>query len=488
MHHLGGFPVSDAGRVPGDQLSLWQRVRLVLVLGSLTALGPLTIDAYLPAFPAISENLAAAESAVQLTLTGTLIGLAMGQLLIGPLSDALGRRRPLIVAVSVHVVVSVLCAVAPNILTLGALRVLQGMAAAAGSVIAMAVVRDLFAGVSGVRLLSRLMLVTGVAPVLAPTLGAQLLRFTNWRGIFWALALIGAMLIVVVSVGLRETLPAERRRRGGVAGTVRTYGQLLRERRFVGLMLTGGLMMASLFAYISGSSFVFQGVYGLSEQQFGLMFGVNSIGLVIATQVNARVAVRYGPHRVVGTAVVVAAVAAAALLGAAATGAFGFLGVAVPLFVMLSTVGFTLPNVPVLALANHGRTAGTAAALVGSSYFVVGAVSAPLVGLFGTTSAVPMGAVMVVAALGAVVARHVVVGRRAAISTGDDRAGQPVVTQPTRIPAAEPAAEPTSRRAESRRGYLLVRAGMGRRRPRGTGPDQHGRRRVRQRSGGRSVA
>lgn len=433
---LKGLPVS--AHVP--ELPLRQRVRMVLVLGSLVGLGPLTVDMYLPAFPAISEQLGAAESSVQLTLTGTLIGIAVGQLTVGPVSDALGRRRPLTVAVSVHVLASVLCAVAPNIAVLGALRVLQGMAAAAGAVIALAVVRDLFAGVTGVRMFSRLMLVTGVAPVLAPALGAQLLRLTDWRGVFWVLALIGAVLILVVALGLRETLPPDRRRRGGLPATVRTYGLVLRERRFVGLMLTGGLMMASVFAYISGSSFVLQGVYGLTEQQYGLLFGVNSAGLVAATQVNAKVAVRYGPHRVLPRAVAVAATSAAVLVFNSATGLFGLAGVVVPLFFGLSMVGFTLPNVPALALANHGRSAGTAAGLIGASNFTFGAVSAPLVGAFGTASALPMAAVMSAATLGAVTAWTVLVqptitaDRTTAVRHADERAERPA----TPVPAPEP--------------------------------------------------
>lgn len=403
-------------------LSLRQRIRMVVILGSLTALGPLTIDTYLPAFPAISEQLSAPESAVQLTLTGTLIGVAIGQLVVGPLSDALGRRRPLITAVSVHVVVSVLCAIAPNVAVLGGLRVFQGMAAAGGAVVAMAVVRDLFPGVTGVTMLSRLMLVTGVAPILAPTLGAQLLRVTDWRGIFWVLALIGAVLIAVVSVGLRETLPPERRRTGGMSDTAKTYRRLVRERTFVGLMLTAGLMMAALFSYISGSSFVMQDVYGLSEQDFGFMFGINSVGLVVATQINGRVALRYGPHRIVAISVPVAAAANAVLLLNAATGTFGLAGVAVPLFVMLTMIGFTMPNMPVLALANHGRTAGTAAGLIGASNFAFGGATAPLVGALGSSSAAPMAAVMATATAGAVLAYHVVVrpGRLGAMISGSD--------------------------------------------------------------------
>ena len=375
-------------------LSRSRMIRRVLVLGALTALGPLTIDLYLPAFPDIAGDLGATEAQVQLTLTGTLLGFAVGQLILGPWSDAVGRRRPLIAATLMHVVASLLCAVAPSIEVLGVFRVLQGMAAAAGAVVSMAVVRDLYTGLPAVQLLSRLMLVTGVAPVLAPTLGGQVLQFTDWRGVFWVLAALGLGLVAVVVFGLKETLPEDRRRSGGIADTVRTYGSILHERAFVGLMLTGGLMMAALFGYIAGSSFVFQDVFGLSEQGYGILFGVNSLGLIIATQLNARLVRRVRPQWIVAGALVVASAAAALMLVFAATGALGIYGIAVPLFVILTSVGFTMPNIPVLALARHSRSAGTAAALLGAMNFAVGAVSAPLVGAFGTGSAVPMAGVM----------------------------------------------------------------------------------------------
>ncbi|HSI92486.1 MAG TPA: MFS transporter, partial [Jiangellaceae bacterium] len=327
--------------------------------------------------------------------------------------------------------------------------------------------------------------VTGVAPVLAPTLGAQLLRFTDWRGIFWVLAGIGTVLIAVVTVGLRETLPPERRRRGGAVETARTYGRLVRERRFIGLMLTGGLMMGALFAYISGSSFVLQDGYGLSEQDYGLLFGINSVGLVLGTQVNARVAVRHGPHRVLGVAVSVAAVSAATLVVTASTGAFGLAGIVVPLFFMISTIGFTLPNVPILALANHGRTAGTAAGLIGASNFAFGGISAPLVGALGTASAVPMAAVMAAATLGAATALfavvrphtlnvdHATVDRsRSPVLTSHHEACAPGDATPSLVNVIERQLHDRRGGAgESQRDGVLVRAGLaarGRLRP---GPD-----------------
>ncbi|MFK3982433.1 multidrug effflux MFS transporter [Micromonospora sp. NPDC050397] len=380
-----------------------QQRRLVLVLGSLIAVGPLTIDMYLPALPTISAQLQTTTAQVQLTLTGTLAGLALGQLLVGPLSDAIGRRRPLLAGMILHVVASVLCVVAPNIAVLGTLRVLQGLGAAAASVVALAVVRDLFSGSAVARLFSRLMLVMGVAPVLAPTLGGGLLRWTDWRGVFVALALFGLALIAVTVFGLRETLPTERRRNGGLVGTLRVYGALLRDRTYVGLALVAGLAMAALFAYVSGSSFVFQEQYGLNEQEFAVVFGAGAVGLIGATQLNVRLLRRYTPFQILRGALVCGTVLGLGLLVVAATGFAGLPGVLVLLWAVLATAGLALPNAPALAMARHGEAAGTAAALLGAVQFGVGAISAPLVGVFGTGSTA-MALVIAAGMLAAVVA------------------------------------------------------------------------------------
>ncbi|WP_420884052.1 multidrug effflux MFS transporter [Micromonospora sp. CPCC 205547] len=370
-----------------------QRLRLVLVLGSLIAIGPLTIDMYLPALPAIAADLHTTSAAVQLTLTGTLAGLALGQLLIGPLSDAVGRRVPLLAGTALHIVASVLCAVAPNIGMVGTLRVLQGLGAAATSVVAVAVVRDLFSGAAFAKLFSRLMLVMGVAPILAPTLGSGLLRWSDWRGVFVALAVFGVLLIAVAAFGLGETLPPERRRHGGLAAVVRDYRSLLRDRTFVGLVLVAGLAMAALFAYVAGSSFVFQQQYGLDEQQFGLAFGAGAIGLIAATQLNVRLLRRYSPQRILVTALGVGTAAGLVLLAFAATGFGGLPSILASLWVVLAAAGLAMPNAPALALSRHGEAAGTAAALLGAVQFGVGALAAPLVGVLGTGS-VAMAAVV----------------------------------------------------------------------------------------------
>lgn len=378
---------------PGDLMTNRQRAQLVLVLGALIAIGPLTIDMYLPALPAITAGLQTTETAVQLTLTGTLVGLALGQLLIGPLSDVVGRRVPLLAGLAAHIVASVLCVFAPNIAVLGALRVLQGLGVAAATVVATAVVRDLFSGASFARIFSRLMLVMGLAPILAPTLGSGLLNWTNWRGVFAALAVLGALLIVVAALRLPETLPVARRRHGGIAATLRDYRGLLNDRAFVGLVLVAGLAMAALFAYVSGSSFVLQREYGLDEQQFGLAFGAGAVGLIGATQFNVRLLRRYTPQQILVSALIAGTAAGLLLILFAATG-FGGLGTLLAsLWLVLAAAGLALPNAPALAMSRHSEAAGTAAALLGAVQFGIGALSAPLAGLFGTGS-VPMAIVI----------------------------------------------------------------------------------------------
>jgi DHA1 family bicyclomycin/chloramphenicol resistance-like MFS transporter len=369
---------------PGELMTGRERLRLVLVLGFLIALGPLTIDMYLPALPTLTADLQTTAAAVQLTLTGTLAGLAFGQLLVGPLSDAIGRRAPLLAGVGVHILASLLCVVAPNLAVLGGLRVLQGLGAAAAAVVAMAVVRDLFVGLAAAKLFSRLMLVMGAAPILAPTLGGVVLGWTDWRGVFVVLTLFGVAILGVAAVALPETLPVGQRRSGGVMGTLRTYGGLLRDRTFVGLILVAGLAMAALFAYVSGSSFVFQQQYGMSEQQFGFTFGAGAFGLISATQFNVRLLRRWSPSQVLMGALAFGCVSGLTLLVLAATGIGGLVGVLVPLWLVLASAGLALPNAPALAMSRHGEAAGTAAAMLGAVQFGVGALAAPLVGVLGT--------------------------------------------------------------------------------------------------------
>lgn len=380
---------------PEETLDRSSYTRFVLVLGALIALGPLTIDMYIPAFPRISDEFDASSSQVQLTLTGMLLGLAIGQLVIGPLSDMFGRRRPLMVGLVVHGIVSVACSLAPTIEVLAGLRLVQGFSGAAVSVTAMAMVRDQFAGVAMARLMARLILVIGLAPIIAPSLGGLILTWSSWRVIFLVLALAAVAMLALAFYALRETLPPERRRPARVGASLAAYSSLLRDRRFLALAVIGGAMMSTLFAYIAGASFVLQDGFGISERSFALVFGLNAAAFVIGSQVNPVLLRRFSLIDVLTGGILLTVASASVLLTLAVTGTGGILGVVLPLTAMLFAGGLSMPNTPALALEKHAGEAGTAAAVLGCLQFGVGGVVAPVVGAFGTASAVPMGAMMV---------------------------------------------------------------------------------------------
>ncbi|WP_245607103.1 multidrug effflux MFS transporter [Pseudonocardia spinosispora] len=379
-------PPTTRAATAGELYTARERRRLILALGALIALGPFSIDMYLPALPKIALDLHTTESAIQLTLTGTLLGLGFGQLLVGPLSDAVGRRKPLIIGSIVHVVASLLCLVAPNVVLLDIARVLQGFGASAGAVLAVAVARDLFNGRAAATLLSRLMLLLGVSPVLAPTIGGELLRWTHWRGVFAMLALLGLLTMILTALTLPETLPVDRRQPLKLRSTLRTYGGLLSNATFMGLVVVAGLAMTGVFGYVSGASFVFQQQYGMTQQQFGLFFGLSAIWLIGATQLNARLLRRFEPHQVLVVAGILATVSGGVLFAAAATGFGGLPGLVGPLWAVLFFSGLMMPNAPAVALSQHGESAGTAAALLGAMQFGIGAIASPLVGVFGNNA------------------------------------------------------------------------------------------------------
>ncbi|MGK5741689.1 multidrug effflux MFS transporter [Micromonospora sp. URMC 103] len=380
-----------AGRPPAADRARTGRGLLPL-LGLLTAFGPLSLDMYLPAFPEMTRDLGADQAQIQLSLTTCLIGMALGQLVTGPLSDRWGRRRPVLAGVAAYALLSLVCAIAPNAPALAGARFAQGFAGGMGVVVARAVVRDLHSGRAAAKYFSRLTLVFGVAPVAAPGVGSLVLRFGSWRAVFVTLAVIGLLLAAAVAWRLPETLPAERRSDGGLLATARTMRSLAVDRIYLGYALTQGLAFAGLFAYISGSSFVFQDVFGVSGGTFSLIFGLNALALVATGQANARLLDRFGPRTLLTRALVVSVVAAAGLLAGAVAG--GPWVVAGSLFVFVGSLGMVTPNSTALGLDRHPRHAGTAAALMGTVQSVVGALAAPLVGLGGEGSAVPMAAVV----------------------------------------------------------------------------------------------
>ncbi|MFK4837511.1 multidrug effflux MFS transporter [Microbacterium sp. ZW T2_14] len=364
---------------PGDSIPHRRRVLYIVLLGALTALGPFTIDLYLPAFPVLEADFDTTAAMIQLTLTGTMIGFALGQLIVGPLSDKVGRRVPLLSVTALHVVASVAAALAPTLELLSVARVFQGAGAAAGGVVAAAIVRDLFGGRRLVVMLSRLALVSGVAPVLAPLVGSALLAVMPWRGVFVVLAVYGAIMLVSALVFLPETLPPARRRERGSTTVWQRYRSVFSDRVFIGVLIIGGMTFSGLFSYLSSSSFLFQLDYGLSAQEYGLMFAVNSLGVVLGVQAASRLAARFGPQWVMAWSTAVLVVAASAIIVTDQLG-LGLWGTIVPLFVFMTGCGFTFPCVQVLALDRHGKAAGTAQSIVGATNFGVAGIISPLVG------------------------------------------------------------------------------------------------------------
>lgn len=379
------------------------QLKFVLILGGLSAFGPLSIDMYLPALPQMAGDLHAADTTVQLTLSAFIVGLAVGQLVLGPLSDALGRRGPLLVGLVLYVVGSVLCAVSPDAWLLVAARGVQSLGAAAGIVIARAAVRDLYSGTAMTKFFSTLMLVSGLAPILAPLIGGQLLNWTSWRGVFVVLTVFGALLLAVVAFAMPEPLPVSRRSPARLGRVMKTYGRLAVDRTFAGYALASGLLFASMFAYISGSSFALQGVYGLSPQAYSVVFGANGVGIVLAGQLNGLLVGRV-PERTLLLAGLLLGALGGVLVLVSALAHLPLAALLVSLFLLVSSIGLVMPNASSLALAEHARSAGAASALLGVLQFVVGGVATPLVGLGGPGTAVPMAATIAGFALLALVA------------------------------------------------------------------------------------
>ncbi|WP_413232565.1 multidrug effflux MFS transporter [Mycolicibacterium sp. 120266] len=399
------------------------RIRIITVLGLLIALGPLTIDMYLPALPRIAEDLTVSSSVVQLTLTGTLAGLAVGQLIVGSLSDSLGRRRPLMAGIVLHMVASLICLFAPNIIVLGLGRGLQGFGAAAASVVAVAVVGDLYTGTMAATVMSRLMLVLGVAPVVAPSLGAAVLLKASWHWVFAALVVLAGALLLLAVLALPETLPVSHRRPLHVRNIIGTYGELLRDARFVILVLVAALGMSGLFAYIAAAPFVLQGRYGLDQQTFALVFAAGAVALIGATQTNVLLLKRFGPQTITVWSLAVSAVSAAVFIVLAVGHIGGLWGFLVPVWVILAAMGLVIPNAPAVALSRHSDAAGTAAALLGAAQFGLGAAVAPLVGVLGNNE-FALALVMVVGSSFALVALLMVGSSPTEVR--DTPAGEPV--------------------------------------------------------------
>ena len=383
---------------------------LATLLMLLTVFGPISMDLYLPVLPALTEELGATASSAQLTLTTCLIGLAIGQVIAGPLSDRFGRRWPLIIGVMAYVAASVFCAVSPGITTLIIARLVQGLAGAVGIVIAQAAGRDVYEGGALIRHYGRLTVLGGLAAIVGPFIGGQLALFMDWRGIFLFLAAIGVVLLAGVLIFFGETLPLDQRTTGGLRQTARDFKELLSNRLFVGAVLISGLSYAALFAYLSGATYILQGGYGLSPQGYALAFGANSAGFMIFGWIAGRTSERWSERGTLFVGVAMSGLGASGLL------ATGIWHLPLPivlasLFVLASGVAFASPPATSLALADYPELAGTASSVLGCARFGLGGVAAPLVGIGGGEDVLPLGIVTAVSIALAVVAHFVLVSR-----------------------------------------------------------------------------
>ncbi|MEK4566779.1 multidrug effflux MFS transporter [Alkalihalobacillus sp. FSL R5-0424] len=385
-----------------QQIAGKKRLGLAFLLGMLAAFGPLTIDMYLPSFPDITVGLETTASLVQLSLTACLLGLAVGQLVVGPLSDAKGRKKPLIVFIFLYVLASFACAFAPNIYFLIIGRFLQGFTAAAGIVISRAVVRDLFSGRELTKFFSLLMLINGLFPIMAPVFGAGVLLVpgATWNWVFIVLGILGLIIVTAVSFKLKETLPAEKRVPSSIGATLRTFSYLIKDRLFMGLALTQGLMTGGIFAYVSGTPFVYQSIYDVSPQMFSVLFGINGLGIILGTHLVGRYA-GIVPERVFLKVGLIIAVVAGAFLFVMTLLEGPLLSIVIPIFFFVSMIGMVGTTSFSLAMETKEKQAGSASALLGLLPFAIGATTAPLVGIAGEETAVPMGFIIFIMSAGA---------------------------------------------------------------------------------------
>lgn len=382
----------------------------IALLAAIVAIAPMSIDMYLPGLPELQRHFGADAASAQLTLSAYFIGMALSQLVYGPVSDRYGRRPPLLFGIGLYVLASLGCVFATDIGALIALRCLQALGGAAGMVIVRAMVRDCYPPQEMARISSMLLLVMGVAPILAPTVGGQILVLFGWQAIFVVLVLYGAACWAGVALSLKETI-RERQPSLDLADVARAYLRMLRHRRFMGYALAGGIAQAGMFAYIAGSSFVFIDIYGLTPNHYAWMFGANAFGLIAAAQINARLLCRVRSERLLQAALAANALGGILLTAAAATGFGGLPLILLLLFMTISSLGFSFPNSTAAAMAPFGDRAGTASALLGTLQSVFAAVSSAVLGHLHDGTPVPMTAVMAVCGIAAVGILRSVAGR-----------------------------------------------------------------------------
>ncbi|WP_298831457.1 multidrug effflux MFS transporter [uncultured Planococcus sp.] len=398
-----------------ESLTGLKRVHFILLMGALTSLIPFTIDMYLPAFPILADVYETNATSVQLSLTACLLGLALGQLITGALSDVQGRRKPLLISLIAYIVASVACIFAPNIYIFVLLRFVQGFAASGGLVISRAIVRDVSNGAELTRLFALLMVVNNLVPLLAPSVGSGVLLFADWRGIFLVLTVLGIILLLVSVLRLKESLPPEKRVPSNLGTTFSNFAGILKNRQFTGYALAQGFLIGGVFAYVSGTPFIYQNVYGVSPQTFSLLFGMNGIGLIIGSYAVGRFSYIWSEKRFLETALYTATTAGAVLLAVVLLDG-PLWAVVIPIFFFITSIGVVGTAAFTLAMESQGHVAGSASALLGLLPFILGAATAPLVGIAGEDTAVPMGLVIFIMCLIALLA-YIFFAKNATAST-----------------------------------------------------------------------
>jgi DHA1 family bicyclomycin/chloramphenicol resistance-like MFS transporter len=393
--------------------------RTALILGLLSAIGPFAIDMYLPALPSIGADLHSDNSVTQLSLLAFFISFALAQLLYGPLSDMWGRKLPLYIGISIFVVASVGCALAQNIETLIAFRFIQGIGGAAGMVIPRAVVRDMHTGVQAARLMSLLMLVFSISPILAPLTGSAVIAFYGWRGVFWAVTIAAFIGILLLATQLEETRPAHHRKESSIAGAMRAYGMLLRDRNFMTLTFIGGLGISSFLVYLANSPFVLIEHYGLTPTQYSFAFSINAVSFFAVSQATGWLGEKFGLVRVMRIAVTSYALVMIAMVAVMAAGLDQLPVMAVFLFAGYGFLGLVIPTSAVLALEDHGEIAGTASSLMGTLHFVISAVAMVFSSLVADGTALPMAGGIAICAFLAFAVTQATIGRRTAVAAAE---------------------------------------------------------------------
>lgn len=387
------------------------KVWFVLILGLLTSFGPLSMDMYLPALPVVAQDLQSTTSLTQLSLTACLLGLAIGQLIFGPLSDIQGRRKPLLFTLTIYSIVSILCALSANIWIFILLRFIQGLTGAAGIVIARASARDMYEGKDLTKFIALLALVNGAAPILAPILGGVILNFTSWNTVFFILGTIGLIMLLSVYLFLPETLQMENRSEGNMLAVVKTFGKLIKDPVFMGIALSQAFVMSSMFAYIAGSPFVLQNLYGVTPQQFSMLFALNGIGIIIAAQTTGRLSATISEGKLLFSGMILSFVGSCLLLIVIFKG-FSLFAMATALLLVVSSVGIVSTTAFSLGMQAQGKSAGSASAFLGLLPFIGGAIVSPLVGIAGERSAVPMGIIIFICSTSALLVYLLLVNKK----------------------------------------------------------------------------